>query len=194
MRSKILIPALLADIFLLLSCLAGPAVARDFALSVYGGRMTAEHWEIALLPGAEYEDVYIGAVAGAWTLGRYMDRALSVELEAQVARYFGDQDNWEFNMPVLALRWAQFPWNRKVETSFAWGIGPSYATEVPEGEVEINGSSERWMVYWFGELTFGPPQGRWAFLLRLHHRSEAYGLIAEDGGSNTLAAGLKIYF
>jgi hypothetical protein len=194
MRSKFLKLTLLAEVLLVFTCLAGSVDARDFALSVYGGQMTAEQWESSLSPDAEYQDTYIGVVAGAWTIGRYFDRGLSAELEVQAARYFGGQDNWEFNLPIVALRWNRFPWSRKLATSFAWGIGPSYATEVPEVEAQINGSSERWMVYWFGELTFGPTQGRWAMLLRLHHRSEAFGLVAEEGGSNTLAAGLKIYF
>lgn len=185
---------LLAVVALISAGLAGTAAAGDFALSLYGGRMTAENWEDTLSPSVEYRDAYIGVVAGAWTISRFYDAALSLELEAQVARYFGDQDNWEFNLPVLSLRWNRFPWDRKLDTGFAWGIGPSYATQVPAVEVEINGGSEKWMVYWFGEFTFGPPRGRWALLLRLHHRSEAFGLVAEEGGSNTLTAGLKICF
>lgn len=184
----------LAIMVLIVASLAGTAVAGDFALSVYGGRMTGENWEDTLSPDVDFRDAYIGVVAGAWTIERYYDEALSLELEAQVARYFGDQDNWEFNLPVLALRWNRFPWDNTLDISFAWGIGPSYASHVPEVEVEINDSSEKWMVYWFAEFTFGPPQGRWALLLRLHHRSEAYGLVADEGGSNTMAAGLKIYF
>jgi hypothetical protein len=185
------LPALLV---LLLALMKNSAAAENFSLSVYAGRMTSEHWHETLSDSVDYEDAYIGVLAGAWTFKRYFEQALSLELEAQVAKHFGDQDNWEFNLPVLALRWSRFPWSRKLSTSFAWGIGPSYATETPDKEVEINGESERWMVYWYGELTFGPPQGRWALLVRLHHRSEAFGVVASEGGSNTLAAGLKYYF
>ncbi len=181
-------------VVILVSGHVGAAGAEDFALSVYGGRMTGEHWEDTLSLDVDYRDASIAVVAGAWTIREYFDEALSLELEAQVGRYFGDQDNWEFNLPVLALRWHRFPWSDTLATSFAWGIGPSYATQVPEVEVEISGSSEKWMVYWFAELTFGPPQGRWAVLFRLHHRSEAYGLVADEGGSNTMAAGVKLYF
>jgi len=180
--------------FLVFLWLTGVCGAQDFALSLYGGRMTTETWQDALFQKPDFADAGIVVVAGAWTFKRYLDDALSLELEAQVAKYFGDQDNWEFNMPILTLRWHRFPWERYVATTFAWGIGPSYATHVPEVEVAVKGDSEQWLVYWFGELTFGPPQGRWAVLLRLHHRSGAFDLVAEDGGSNTLTAGLKFYF
>jgi hypothetical protein len=168
--------------------------ADDWALSFYAGRMTTEVWEETLSISTDYAGAGIAVIAGAWTFKRYYHGALSFELEAQVGKYFGDQDNWEFNLPLLTLRWSRFPWEDFVKTSFAWGIGPSYATRVPEVEVAISGDSAQWMVYWFAELTVGPPEGKWALLFRLHHRSEAFGIVADEGGSNTLAAGLKFYF
>ncbi|MBE9544702.1 MAG: hypothetical protein IMF02_09445, partial [Proteobacteria bacterium] len=52
------------------------------------------------------------------------------------------------------------------------------------------------LVYWFGEIAFGPPDSNWAGVFRIHHRSGAFGLIADrgEGGSNTLAVGLKYRF
>lgn len=79
-------------------------------------------------------------------------------------------------------------------TSLAWGIGPSYATEVPPVERETNDSSSRWLIYWFGELTLGPPAADWELLLRLHHRSDGFGTVADDGGSNALCAGVRCRF
>jgi hypothetical protein len=167
---------------------------RQWAVSLYGGRMTHAEWEEVLGGDVGFQDAYLAALAVEITLKKYFDEALSVALEAQVAKYFGDQDPFEFNLPLLSLRWQRFPWQAYLATTLAFGIGPSYATEVPSVEADIDGESERWMVYWFGELTFGPPQGKWALLVRLHHRSEAFGLVAENGGSNTLAAGLRFCF
>lgn len=170
------------------------ALGQDMAVALYGGRLTNEKWEQAISPGADYSDATIVVVAGSWTFARLFGDKLSCELEAQVGKYFGDQDHWEFNLPILGFRWHRFPWDDTLATSFAWGIGPSYATQIPEVELETNDESSRWLIYWFGELALGPPAGVWEVLLRLHHRSDGFGTVAEDGGSNALCAGLRYHF
>ncbi len=51
------------------------------------------------------------------------------------------------------------------------------------------------MVYWMMELTLDLPYLENVDLVsRIHHRSEAFGLVADEGGSNSLAVGLKIHF
>ncbi len=51
------------------------------------------------------------------------------------------------------------------------------------------------MTYWMIELAFSlPDNNRWALTTRIHHRSEAYGLVADKGGSNALVGGLKFRF
>ncbi|RJQ75984.1 MAG: hypothetical protein C4519_15230 [Desulfobacteraceae bacterium] len=174
--------------------LAGACAAQQWAFSLYGGRVTTEGWQDALSKNANFADAGILVAAGAWTYQRFFKDALSLEVEGQVGKYFGDQKHWEFNMALVTLRWHRFPWRRFLATTFAWGIGPSYATENPDVEIAVKGGSQNWLVYWFGELTLGPPRSNWAVLLRLHHRSGAFGHIAEEGGSNTLAAGFKFYF
>ena len=122
-----------------------PAIALtpDYALTIYAGRLTKEKWEQSILPGADFADATIVVAAGSWTVARFFDDKLSCELEAQVGKYFGDQDNWEFNLPIIGFRWQRFPWDRYVATSFAWGIGPSYPTEIPPIEIKTSGSSSR---------------------------------------------------
>lgn len=170
------------------------ALAQEYALAVYAGRLTKEKWEKAILPGADFSDATIVVAAGSWTVARFFDGNLSWELEAQVGKYVGDQDHWEFNLPIIGFRWHRFPWDRYVATSFAWGIGPSYATEIPPIELETNDSSNRWLIYWYSELTLGPPAAGWEVMLRLHHRSDGYGTVADDGGSNAVCAGLRYRF
>jgi hypothetical protein len=185
---------LIVVLHLVLWGLGGIVHAHDFSVAAYAGRLTKEKWEKAFLADAEYADATLVVVAGTWTAARFFNDRLSWELEAQVGKYSGDQSHWEFNLPILALRWHRFPWDTYVSTSLAWGIGPSYATEVPPVELETNDSSSRWLVYWFGELTAGPPASRWEVLLRLHHRSDSFGVVAEDGGSNAVCAGLRYRF
>ena len=157
------------------------------------GLLTEESWEQSLQPGVEFADSTIAVASASWTFYRAFEGNLSFELEANVAKHFGDQDHWEFNLPVVGFRWHRFPWDRYVATSFAWGIGSSYATEVPEVENEINDESKQWLIYWFGEFTFGPPGANWEFLARLHHRSDAFGQL-NGGGSNALCAGFRYRF
>ena len=122
-----------------------PAIALtpDYALTIYAGRLTKGKWEQSILPGADFADATIVVAAGSWTVARFFEDKLSCELEAEVGKYFGDQDHWEFNLPIIGFRWHRFPWDQYVATSFAWGIGPSYATEIPPIEIETSGSSSR---------------------------------------------------
>jgi hypothetical protein len=191
---KMIRPIGVGCVFLVLGMFIGSALAQDFGLFVYGGQVTKEKWERAIMPGAEFADATLFVVAGSWRFARLLADKLSLELEAQVGKYLGDQDHWEFNLPILGFRWHRFPWDRLLATSFAWGIGPSYATQVPEIEIETNGQSSRWLIHWFGELAFGPPTAGWEALLRLHHRSDGFGTMAEDGGANAICAGLRYYF
>lgn len=167
--------------------------AQDYALTVYGGRVTEDRWFYALSPGINFVDAYILVGALAWTMKRLYDGALTLEIEGQAAKYYGDQDHLEFNLSV-AGRWHRFPWDKAVNTSFAFGLGPSWAAEEPEVEVMIHGAADQFLVYWFSEITLGPPDADWSMVFRLHHRSKAWGVVAEEGGSNTLAAGLKFLF
>ena len=183
-----------AALVFLLGMVPSIALAQDYALAIYAGRLTKEKWEKAILPGADFADATIVVAAGSWTVARFFDDKLSYELEAQVGKYFGDQDHWEFNLPIIGFRWHRFPWDRYVATSLAWGIGPSYATEIPPIEIETNDSSSRWLIHWYSELTLGPPAAGWEVMLRLHHRSDGYGTVADDGGSNALCAGLRYRF
>jgi hypothetical protein len=172
----------------------GITLARNFSLAIYGGQLTREKWEYALSPEADYADATIAVAAASWTAFRFFDGNLSFELEAQAGKYFGGQNNWEFNLPILGFRWHRFPWDDQVATSLAWGIGPSYATRVPKIELETNDDSSRWLIYWFGELTFGPPTANWEVLTRMHHRSNGFGAVANDGGSTAVAMGLRYHF
>ena len=169
--------------------------ADDFAVTVYGGRMTDGDFGDALTGQADFIDAYVVVGALSWTFARYFEDALSFELEGQVGKWWGDQHNVEFNLP-LAIRWSKFPWNHYVSTSLAYGLGPSYASKEPAAEIDEHDSTKKFLVYWFGEIAFGPPDSNWAGVFRIHHRSGAFGLIADrgEGGSNTLAVGLKYRF
>lgn len=174
---------------------AGWADERLYALNVYGGWMTANHWDDFFLNAADldFKDSYFVAVALARRIGKYQDKA-SFEIEGQVVKHFNFQTHWELNALIVA-RWEKFGWNDILDTSIAFGLGPSFATDDPEIESEIDGNTSQFLVYWMIELALGlPDYPRVAVITRIHHRSDAFGLINDGGGSNALAFGLKWRF
>jgi hypothetical protein len=177
-------------------CLLGTPVRAldgDWNATVFTGRMTdAKAWfDVFTDPGdTDFFDSYLVAGAASYTFARYFEGDLSLEVEGQVVKHFGDQTHWEINLPVGA-RWHRFPWNETVATTAAFAVGPSYATEVPPVEVLLEGGSEKLMFHWFLELTLGPPGADWALSLRLHHRSGGFGMLADEGGADALAVGVR---
>ncbi|MGI9434692.1 MAG: hypothetical protein ACR2Q4_07685 [Geminicoccaceae bacterium] len=164
------------------------------SIALYGGWLTANDWQETFLPTRwDFIDSYIAALAVSRRAGQLSNEA-QIELEGQIVRHFGVQDHWEFNaLPII--RWTAFPWDEQLDTSAAAGLGLSYATRVPEAEVEIDGDSERLLAYWMLELEASVPERKaWHVLARLHHRSAAYGLFGKKGGANVLSLGLRYRF
>jgi hypothetical protein len=167
------------------------------AVTVYGARVSSEGgWEDILFNplGTKFVDAYLVAGAVSREYARFRPGDLVLEAEGQVVYNFGDQDHWEFNLVPVIVRWQRFPWDRRVATSAAFGLGLSYATEVPEVEVELEGESQQLLIYWVAELTAGPVNAPWAVSLRLHHRSVAWGLMGDEGGINAVGLGLRHRF
>jgi hypothetical protein len=174
-----------------------PAAPGDWSATVYGARISSQPgWEDIFLDsaGTEFVDSYLLTAAVSRQYAERFDGALAIEAEGQVVRHFGDQTHWEFNAVPVVLRWNRFPWSERVATSAAFGLGLSYATELPPVEVALEGESSEWLVYWVMELTAGPVDAPWAVSLRLHHRSVAYGLMGEEGGMNAVGLGLRFNF
>jgi hypothetical protein len=165
------------------------------SINIYGGRMTSDHWEDVFIHTFDlnFVDSYFLAISMARKVGEYLDR-MSFEIEGQLVKHFDYMDHWEFN-GVLTGRWEKFPWDNTIDTSLAFGIGPSYATEEPQVEIDNNSETSKFLVYWMIELALGLPEyPQTELILRLHHRSDAWGLINEDGGSNGIGVGLKYKF
>ncbi len=179
---------------LLMLTVLGSAGAETFrnAVNLYGGELTANHWEEFFNPTREldFQGTHLAAVTLARNIGSYRQK-IAFEVEGQIVRHFDEQDHWEFNL-LAAARWEEFPWDRHVDTSVAFGLGPSWASEKPPTEIKNEGDTEQLLVYWMLEFAFSlPKRPHWAFITRIHHRSEAYGLVADRGGSNALAVGIK---
>ena len=162
------------------------------SINIYGGRMTSNHWEDVFIDtlNLDFVDSYFFVVGLARRVGKYRDR-MSFEIEAQVVKHFDYMDHWEFNGAATG-RWEKFWWDDTIDTSLAFGIGPSYATDEPEVELDNNDETSKFLIYWMIELALTlPDYPQTAFIARLHHRSNAWGLINKDGGSNGIGFGLK---
>ena len=138
--------------------------------------------------------VWVGALSRKLaSLNEHID----IEFEGQVAKHSGPvQRHWELN-GLGVLRWQNFPWDRYVDTSAAFGLGLSYAFDKPEFELQAHDRSNQLLVYILVELTAALPRAsQWEFVVRIHHRSAAYGTFERDlrGASNGLGFGLKYRF
>lgn len=166
----------------------------DWALTVYGARLTVDNLGDTLTFDASYRDSYLAVVGVSRrvvSFGKYAD----LEIEVQVAKHFGDQDHWEFNaLPVI--RWRYFPWNSVLPTSIAAGAGVSYALDTPKLEAEGNPNSSKLLGYLMFELAFSLPKARnWSIFGRIHHRSGAGGTISDTlDGSNAIGLGIRYSF
>ena len=173
-------------------------IPRRDALTVYAARISAERtWQHVLRNpfGGNYADAYLVAGSFSRAYDESFGGALRAEWEANLAYNFGDQDHLELNLAPIALRWQRFPWSKSLHTTAAFGIGLSYAFGFPEVENSLEGDTTQLLLYWMLELTAGPPEGRWAISLRLHHRSTGFGLMGvEDGGMNAPGLGIRYLF
>ncbi len=164
------------------------AEPRRESLSLFVGQMTDNRWnEIFLEPDTvrTRDARAVGvSVAREWSwpgFGFY-------GIEGSLLRHDGEQRHWEVSAPFyLRSLQPEAVWL----PSLAYGIGLSHATDIPESEVAQKGGSTRTLVMWFIELEFGGAHAETRPYLRLHHRSDAFGLFTPDTGSNVLALGVR---
>jgi hypothetical protein len=176
-------------------------------------------WSILYYYGISSSDPLFRMVAGDFH--RWPEHIQSLELEYtlseqnSVRRFFNplvgivqvagnltvrkgsqQQTIYEFD-PYIAFRWANFPWNHYVNTSFALGEGISYATSIPALESKYgNKNAKRLLNYMLIEATFASPSyPRLQLVTRIHHRSGAFGLYhAGNTGSNDVGLGIRYLF
>ena len=163
------------------------------SFTVFTAKLTSNNFEDFFTPtDIRFRNTYLAGGAYSRRLTTFFDK-LDIEALGQTALHFGHAHQWEFDAALVA-RWNYFPWNDFVRTSFAFGVGPSYETQVPPEEVALHGKTEQWLGFWLAELTLGLPNSIWSGVIRLHHRSTAFGLFGKTGGSNWLALGIRREF
>jgi len=177
----------------------GCAAPGERAVTAYVGAFSDHSLpdEILLAKPLTTEESYMGAVAYSEPFIEVPGAGARWEWEVQGVKHWGIQDHYELNA-LLVMRLMRLPWNHVVRTSFAFGEGLSWASEVPEIEESSreNDGATQLLNYLLLEATFGAPA--WEnldFVFRIHHRSGIFGLFDDvNGGSNVLAVGLKYRF
>jgi hypothetical protein len=169
-------------------------LSRPYGLTIFGGRMLENDWEKSYWPpNIEFLQPYNVGVGLSRRLGTAFG-FLDFEFEGQAVYRFRGENLWEFNFPIIG-RFSQFPWSDTVPTSFAFGVGVSYTSEESAVELAHRGEVQRLLAYWVGEIEVGVPNEPWSGLLRLHHRSTAWGFFGDGNpGSNFLVLGIRRRF
>ena len=146
----------LALIFISLVPCSDAHADKNLALTLYYEKMTDADLTGAATFNFEFENAYLidlGVSRRLYTFQNYFD----IETESQIAKHFGEQDNWEFNL-VAYFRWLLFPWDAYLDTSFAAGAGLSYATAVPGIEAKHYEDTARFPGALMFEFAFSLPQ------------------------------------
>jgi hypothetical protein len=167
---------------------------ETWSWAVQGGVMTDDRAAEALTPTRtrlEPEGL-LGAVIG-------YDRQLgesrfSVGGEIQLNLHEGSQSFYEIALPVALRYHPEQSWWDAFD-SFAFGLGLSHYSEVSELErANYDGMSRRTLIYWYIEVEFSELASGANLFWRLHHRSNGYGALMPNGGSNALVLGVRRAF
>ncbi len=115
----------------------------------------------------------------------------AIEIEGQWSWYFDSQRPSQSFQAASILRWLDLPWSKIIESSFALGLGLSYANSIPKLENDTLEKQSKILVHLLFEYAFSVKKD-WDLLLRIQHRSGAFGLInGVVGGSDYLCLGVR---
>jgi hypothetical protein len=124
---------------------------------------------------------------------------IDIEGELGTAKRYGDQNEAEF-WGAFYVRWTAFPWNNFVYTTLGLSTGLNYATGISDFEKahsELNPPAGTHIQHYFSpELTFALPEHKERQLVvRLHHRSGAYGVVSGAmSGATYIVVGVRAWF
>ena len=167
-----------------------PAEPGPWAVTFWGAWGT--DGDIEDFPGiaSDFEDSWFAGVGLTREIGR-MGEDFAWEVEAIAVRHFGEQRHWEGDL-ALGLRWTDPFWTG----SFAVSTGVSLANSLPTLEERVDPPTRKFLHFLGIEAAFSTKSNSASeFVLRLHHRSAAYGLYGtQDGGSNFVALGYRRRF
>lgn len=168
---------------------SGPFVNTGLSDIAFHGDLSPFAWHY----GAS---TFLGVTASR-RIATFWHGRFDIEPEIGLGKRFGNMHEWEAWGAVF-LRYNYFPWNNYIYTTVAISTGLDYASDISEIEVRRSGDNRgsRLLHYLAPEITFALPQHKSEELVvRLHHRSGAYGLVSRTGGgAQYLTVGLRLRF
>jgi hypothetical protein len=167
-----------------------PAEPGPWAVTIWAGWGT--DGDIQNIPGisSDFEESWFAGVGLTREIGR-MGKDFVWEAEAIAVKHFGEQRHIEGDL-TLGLRWIDPFWTG----SLAVSTGVSLASRLPVLEERTDPPTKRFLQFLGVEAAFASKADpAREIVLRLHHRSAAYGLYGtHDGGSNFVALGYRQRF
>ncbi len=166
-----------------------------WSVFAYGGQWSDNPIGRIVIFETNFKKSYVWAAGISRTILDITDDLL-LEAELGTARHTGMQDHYELNAS-LNLRWHTFPWDNFINTSIAYGLGPSYASRRPPVEESSRRKPTHVLTFMPVEITLAPPKQNkvpWEILVRVHHRSGAFGVVSDAKGSNFITTGLRYRF
>ena len=176
-----------------------PPVRRRFSAMVFVGPLvSARLGKIAALDIENgLSPAFFAGGAASYELARW--KGFSLEAEAGLGALIGSTEGtstphfWS----AAFLRYDRFPWNHRLRTTVAASTGASYSLRPSVAEMTgRERRTRRWLHYLAPEITFARPDAPdRELVLRLHHRSSAFGLFGCDACAlNVLTLGLRSRF
>lgn len=192
-RNNILLIFIFVVYFIIFGLCEAANASGDWALTLYGGRLSVENFGPAIIFNASHENSYLLSMALSKRVLSFRDY-IDFEIEGQAVKHFREQDHWEFN-GVPVIRWLPFPWDKYCDTSLAIGSGLSYASKSPALE-DSKKPAPQLLGYLMYEISLSFREvPHWSLVMRFHHRSGAKGVIGNaDDASSTYGYGVKYVF
>ena len=142
----------------------------------------------------KFDDTYFISVSALRPIVTYSDW-FSIEPELGAGQRIGNMHEQEI-WAALYFRAKLFPNNRYLLVSAALSGGFSYATGLSKLEIRRSkGRPSRWLHNFSPEITFALPNfPQRELVFRVQHRSGAFGLFNQGGGTNFLGTGIRFKF
>lgn len=197
MPIRTLLQLLLACLTVAVLALPSPGASQTAetrrTLSFAAGQMTSNGFDEVFLPAkTDFIDAGFAGVIVGWETALDHPR-WQAGIELQFNQHFGKNNHTEIVVPLTIRYSPERPWLPFID-SFAFGLGLSHATSTPNTEIQRRSVSQRTLVYFSLETAFAFGEQDSNLFLRLHHRSDAYGLMATNSGSNAFALGFRKSF
>jgi hypothetical protein len=164
------------------------AHAQDlWSATLYGGP-TTDTFTSRIVTGHLH---IIGGMAGLAVNRKlaYLGSGFSLAAEGQLTQYF-THDFYQTAALGVGVSFDRFPW--QTPTTLSMYLGPSYAFDPPP----VSGKRHALLNYVSAEFAIQIPHtDNWDAVLRLYHRSGAWGLYAIQVDQGTMVgAGLRVRF